>query len=204
MEIYFDLEKLDKMPIRNLIEIRNGERFHETTRNNADKLLHIKGHYKYLEKLDKLTMKKRHPNLFAQGLFVRYRVYRNINNGMISIRCTKNNLVVGHAASVDLIDCKYIVFDSGRDRVLKEKRKNVHAFVEGEIVCAHKFKPYRKREIIYTDRVDVDGIGVGLERIQIKYNPYVHDSFVNVVDGTKVTESLCAYVSCSGLVYAYY
>ena len=39
-----------------------------------------------------------------------------------------------HRNSVELHDVKFVVQPGGRARVLREKRKNVHAYLEGELV----------------------------------------------------------------------
>lgn len=58
-------------------------------------------------------------------------VYKNLHNGMYSIK--QSGLVVAHAERLCLVDVKFVVNRSGRDRVLKEKKKNVHAFIKGRV-----------------------------------------------------------------------
>ena len=53
---------------------------------------------------------------------------------------------------------------SGRDRVLREGKKNVHAFVRGDITVFDDFDP---------DYLDYS---------LVMYNPYKHDTFVDVCD----------------------
>lgn len=48
----------------------------------------------------------------------------------------RRRLVVGHASAVLLTGVRFIVRESGRQRVIREGRKNVHAFVEGELIDA--------------------------------------------------------------------
>lgn len=60
--------------------------------------------------------------------------------------------VVGHANSVELRQCHFKVSEAGRQRVLREKRKNVHAGVVGELVA--------------TDAP------VSLDGVPVTYNPY--------------------------------
>ena len=59
------------------------------------------------------------------------KVYRNLHNGKMSIQ--QDGLVVGHCDEIMINRAEFIVSESGRQRVIKEKRKNVHAFVEGYI-----------------------------------------------------------------------
>lgn len=84
-------------------------------------------------------------------------VYRNLHKGMYSIR--KDGVVIAHAPSVTLSNPKFKVSAAGRDRVRREKRKNVHAVVKGELI----------------------GIGETpciVDPVLISYNPYVNETFV--------------------------
>lgn len=60
-------------------------------------------------------------------------VYRNLHNGKWSIRSCATGLVLGHAEYVELRACMFIVGEAGRQRVIKEKKKNVHAIVRGAL-----------------------------------------------------------------------
>jgi hypothetical protein len=85
--------------------------------------------------------------------------YRNLNKpGVIySIRSKRTGKVIGYEPVVVLSDAELRVQEGGRKRVLREKRKAVHAFVEG---C------WREGEKITRPSV------------KIRYNPYLFDSFV--------------------------
>ncbi|MGG1219369.1 hypothetical protein ABE236_18175 [Priestia endophytica] len=61
------------------------------------------------------------------------KVYFNIHKNVFSIKDVKTGLVVGHSNEVTLEDVTFKVSQTGRERVLKERRKNVHAFVEGTL-----------------------------------------------------------------------
>jgi len=64
------------------------------------------------------------------------RVYRNLHKDCISVK--QDGLVRCHATNVVLKDCKFIVSEAGQRRVRNEKKKNVHAFVEGYVVDARR------------------------------------------------------------------
>lgn len=68
-------------------------------------------------------------------------VYRNLHNNKYSIADAASGLVLGHAHNLRIEDASFIVREAGRQRVLKERRKNVHAFVCGyfEDDCASHF-----------------------------------------------------------------
>jgi hypothetical protein len=65
----------------------------------------------------------------------RVEVYRNLHNGTHSIR--RNGKVVKHLQhhqSIFLKDVKFAVQPAGREKVRREGRKNVHAFVRGTVI----------------------------------------------------------------------
>jgi hypothetical protein len=62
---------------------------------------------------------------------LRVQVYRNLHKNCFSVR--HKGTVVAHVQHLKLKDCKFHV-GKGRERVLVEKRKNVHAWVSGTIV----------------------------------------------------------------------
>ena len=57
-------------------------------------------------------------------------VYRNLNSRCWSVRA--GGLVVAHLPEAWLRDVRWVVRESGRQRVLKSGVKNVHAFARGE------------------------------------------------------------------------
>ena len=65
----------------------------------------------------------------------RVRVYRNLRNNLLSVQSKVKGswLVVGHVESLLLYDAEFKVSEAGRKRVIEQKRKNVHAFVYGEL-----------------------------------------------------------------------
>lgn len=87
----------------------------------------------------------------------RVRVYRNLHNDMFSIQSPKTNLVIGYSKSIELSDARYVVRKKGQEKVRKEKRKNVHAYVEGTLLS---FEPKES------------DLKAGY------YNPYKTDTFV--------------------------
>lgn len=90
--------------------------------------------------------------LYIINMFVK--VYFNFRSKLFSIQY--KGRVVGHVNRIMLKNAKFKVSEAGRQRVLKEKRKNVHAFVCGEITIFNKPKKYRC----------------------VTYNPYLHKTFV--------------------------
>jgi hypothetical protein len=89
---------------------------------------------------------------------MRVQVYWNIRKRVWSIKDKKKQKVIDHKDSLSLSNCKFIVQQGGRERVLKEKQKNIHAFVEGDIENDTKdlttqvtYNPYRDTTFIKKD-----------------------------------------------------
>ena len=85
--------------------------------------------------------------------------YFNLHKFVFSVRNQKTRLVENHSDVVVLNDCKLKVSQKGREKVLREKRKNVHAGVEGTL-CGFK------------NSYNLDGF------VELTYNPYKYNSFV--------------------------
>ncbi len=73
------------------------------------------------------------------------RVYRNLHNGLFSV--LQNGLVVAHMDQLCLADAKPHVNEAGRQRVIANKRKEVHAWIEGYI--DNKPRPSSLLEVNY-------------------------------------------------------
>jgi hypothetical protein len=61
-------------------------------------------------------------------------VYWNIHKRIFSIRDVKTRLVIGHLNQLVLVNCTFRVSEAGRQRVVRTKRKNVHAVVRGNFL----------------------------------------------------------------------
>ena len=93
----------------------------------------------------------------------RVQVYYNLHKKCLSIRY--KGKVIEHAREVTLTDAKFHVSEKGRQRVLKEKRKNVHAYVSGKLKETFWFTQAPKY--------------VWTAKQRVTYNPYKHKSFVD-------------------------
>jgi hypothetical protein len=90
-------------------------------------------------------------------------VYRNLHKDCWSIKALEGNnkgRVVYHAQTVTLSNCTFKVSKAGRERVLRDKRKNVHAGVAGELI-----------------RVNIP-LSYMPQMTAVTYNPYKYESFV--------------------------
>ena len=93
----------------------------------------------------------------------RVQVYYNLHKKCLSIRY--RGKVIEHAREVTLTDAKFHVSEKGRQRVLKEKRKNVHAYVSGKLKESFWF--LQSPKYIWTAKQ------------RVTYNPYKYKNFVD-------------------------
>lgn len=108
-------------------------------------------------------------------------VYRNLNDQCLSVLHKQH--VAGHAIAVVLSDVRFRVQEGGRQTVIREKRKNVHAFVDGNLVeCSDH-------------PVVIDG-----EPVQVTYNPYRAGHFCNRATGEPIYSAKLCVVSPSGVL----
>ena len=103
-------------------------------------------------------------------------VYRNLHRKCYSVKSLKTGRVICHVDDITLINVTFKVGKAGRERVLREKRKNVHAGVVGYIAEASMYG----------------------QPIKVKYNPYKYDSFVRD-DESKINQASIAYLDTNGI-----
>ena len=92
------------------------------------------------------------------------RVYRNLKHGSKArplYSVMQGGRVIRRTHHIMLRDAHFVVRETGRQRVLKEGRKNVHAFVVGTVVDHAMGRTAR-----------------GRLNVKITYSPYLGDSFV--------------------------
>lgn len=90
-------------------------------------------------------------------------VYWNFHKKCFSVKDCKTRRVIQHRKSIALKNCKFKVSEAGRQRVLKEKKKNVHAGVEGYVTN--------------TEHLIINGASGKYLPCSVKYNPYEHHKF---------------------------
>lgn len=81
------------------------------------------------------------------------RVYKNLHRDTFSV--VQDGLVVAHLDQLCLRDAKPVVSVAGRERVVQEGRKNVHAYLTGML----------------------DETPAPKARVELTYNPYKSDHF---------------------------
>lgn len=86
----------------------------------------------------------------------KYYIYRNLRTGGFSVK--HRGIVIDHSDSLIASNVEFRVSESGRQRVICEKRKNVHAYAAAE--------SYRNIRTIKVDKLE-----------KITYNPYLDKKF---------------------------
>ena len=103
-------------------------------------------------------------------------VYFNLHKKVWSVR--QSGRVVEHTKNIMLKDCRFLVREAGRKRVLREKKKNVHAGVSGYVVDSIP-------DIVYESCT------------HLAYNPYKYKGFVAINDPYEIVErSDYAHMEC--------
>lgn len=121
------------------------------------------------------------PNLVPTGLKVE--VYWNLHRDCFSVRSLEGDhkgRVIAHLPEVRLADARFVVQPAGREKVRREKRKTVHAFVRG-----------RWQQSV-----------PNVIRVCVSYNPYKHDTFVLAHGGSAHGEPVHAARFAVGTVTA--
>ncbi|QSM01188.1 hypothetical protein SEA_NANOSMITE_164 [Mycobacterium phage Nanosmite] len=113
--------------------------------------------------------------------------YRNLHRDKWSLVAREGEhkgKVIGHATGAVLINAEFTVRDSGRQRVIRERRKNVHAGVVGTLV-------------------DIDDPCVAnvLPGTQARYNPYEAGTFTLGYTGQPVKAAPVVDLAPDGKAY---
>ena len=88
----------------------------------------------------------------------RIRTYYNLHRKCFSVQDYKTGLVIEHTDKLFMTNAMFVVRKSGNERVKKEGKKNVHAFVNG---------------IRHDKPIDTNHCN----NYEVKYNPYTMDFF---------------------------
>ena len=91
------------------------------------------------------------------------KVYRNLHRGCWSVM--QDGIVRFHCSHLSIANCSFHVNEKGRQRVIRNKRKEVHAWIKGRI-------PY---SVCYSD---MDFSEWPIHSHRVTYNPYLFGSFL--------------------------
>ncbi len=116
----------------------------------------------------------------TEDIVTRIESYYNIHRKCLSYRVSGGR--VRHASALVLNNVKFAVQPAGRERVRREGKKNVHAFVRGE--------PAYIRDVEFTDDGDLTPENMNRQGYRpITYNPYKYETFVYADTGEPVHET---------------
>jgi hypothetical protein len=105
-------------------------------------------------------------------------IYWNIHKECFSVRY--RGKVIGHYTAILAKNATFSVSQKCRERVLREKSKNVHAFVVANEIFTG-FDAFSA----YEEKVD---------SVEVKYNPYKYSTFVDS-NGDKITKANAVYLA---------
>ena len=94
-------------------------------------------------------------------------VYFNLHKKTWSVR--QSGRVVGHTDYIQVKNPQFVVSQKGNERVRREQKKNVHAFVRGYITDSLPLFPQQQKFV--------------------SYNPYKNSSFVERGSGDSICSS---------------
>lgn len=97
----------------------------------------------------------------------RVAIYRNLKNGLISIKDEKLKKVLGYCEEVHLQDVTFKIRNGEQKRAQRMKERNVHAFAIGTLI---------------------EAAPESMEDITVTYSPYDNDYFFNRETGEEVKE----------------
>jgi hypothetical protein len=109
-------------------------------------------------------------------------VYYNLHKHCWSVKALEGKdkgRVIAHCDSLMLMHAEFKVSEAGRQRVIKEKRKNVHAGVTGYWI------EKRSHSVKWLKSLNK----------QVMYNPYKYNSFVRVSDKKPVSKKATVWMS---------
>lgn len=134
-------------------------------------------------------------------------VYFNLHRKCWSIKALegeRKGRVIGHAHYIDLADVTWKVSEAGRQRVLREKKKNVHA---GAVGVLEKWSEWdgATHGVAFGDttfdRLSLTNPDTAPDTIT--YNPYKGPTFYEKYSLVPMKRSAAAYFTASRNIFAY-
>jgi len=114
-------------------------------------------------------------------------IYKNLHLNLFSVRC--EGKVIDHRDEIVLEDARFLVGQKGRERVIREKRKNVHAGVSGFWAEEWEANPEIHMNS-YTPH-------------KVSYNPYKNETFVLTENYTTINEAHFVKLDISSGMFAF-
>ena len=118
---------------------------------------------------------------------MKVKVYYNLHKqcfSVVSLEKERYGKVIDHVKRISLCDATFKVSDKGRQRVLREQQKNVHAYIVGS-----SFWPWVSSRIL-KGKIH-----------KATYNPYKYSSFVNTTTLNPVHKADQVYLNERNIYY---
>lgn len=132
-------------------------------------------------------------------------VYRNLNKKCWSIESRGNkgipDVVIAHADRLVLFDCEYKVSQAGRKRVLEQRRKNVHAGVQGNLHWYMHDNEPKEPSLFFSWFVQRAVEAKDAATVEVTYDPYKYETFINLETNKPIMNSCFAYFGDDGKLY---
>lgn len=113
----------------------------------------------------------------------KYYFYRNLHTGTFSLKY--RGRVINHPIVFSIKNASFKVNETGRQRVIAEQKKNVHAFALGNPTdCIHE----SKQNFAY-NYLNARIKNKKYKFVEVTYNPYKSGSFVVKKTGKPITEA---------------
>jgi len=103
----------------------------------------------------------------------RVQVYYNLHKKCLSVRY--KGIVIAHTRQIVLTDAKFHVQPAGREKVLREKKKNVHAYVSGKLKESFQ--------------------DIWTAKQYVSYNPYKNKTFIDKLTNKTITSAEVVHIS---------
>jgi len=94
------------------------------------------------------------------------RIYWNLNKDCVSIQDAKTRKVIGYAKSVLLENVSFVVSEANRQRAIRDKQRNVHAYACGTLTAADWIENKTNSPITW------NGADTAKLNRRVSYNPF--------------------------------
>lgn len=116
-------------------------------------------------------------------------VYCNVKKGLLSIKMLEGALqgrVVAYAEQIVMKDVLLQVSQTGRDRVLRTRKKSVHAGAVGEIEASWGVTLRKDPDNDTVRSIGIGGTFKPIDGVPVHYNPYTTATFQRRDNGAPV------------------
>lgn len=115
--------------------------------------------------------------------------YLNLHRpSFLSVRAAEGphkGRVIAHVQAIRLAGCKFLVSESGRQRVIRDRSKNVHATIRGRVEASGSGGDAVRRFAKEAEAMSLQG------GIPVAYNPYYTPLFINRETKSPVMAAVC-------------